>query len=200
MVVSSHSKVLKVAHGNRGSRIPSPPVVSAKGFPSPISTPKKNGRTRSYTHATLPPLRTMLQTTYQLPILLLALLCPIANAEIPPIAKRAACEEKSWKPDDGKAEYTRPANDTQILVRGISGPVSLQITGPRLQSFTASMDISFADAASLAWASISPRRCRTRACLRSLCRRARTATGGLLRTCCARQVSVLCYKVRFGAG
>jgi len=148
----------------------------------------------------LPPFNTMLQTTYQLPILLLALLCPIANAEIPPIAKRAACEEKSWKPDDGKAEYTRPANDTQILVRGISGPVSLQITGPRLQSFTASMDISFADAASLAWASISPRRCRTRACLRSLCRRARTATGGLLRTCCARQVSVLCYKVRFGAG
>jgi len=149
MVVSSHSKVLKVAHGNRGSRIPSPPVLSAKGFPSPLSTPKKNGRTRSYTHATLPPLRTMLQTTYQLPILLLALLCPIANAEIPPIAKRAACEEKSWKPDDGKATYTRPANDTQILVRGISGPVSLQITGPRQQSFTASMDISFADAAAL---------------------------------------------------
>ena len=97
----------------------------------------------------LPPFNTMLQTTYQLPILLLALFCHIANAEIPPIAKRVACEEKSWKPDDGKATYTRPANDTQILVRGISGPVSLRITGPRLQSFTASMDISFADAASL---------------------------------------------------
>ncbi|KAG7289148.1 hypothetical protein NEMBOFW57_005511 [Staphylotrichum longicolle] len=64
------------------------------------------------------------------------------------IAKRA-CEAKSWKPDDGKAEYSRPANNTQVLIRGVSGPVSLQITAPRLQSFTASMDISFSDAVSL---------------------------------------------------
>ncbi|KAK4040839.1 hypothetical protein C8A01DRAFT_35114 [Parachaetomium inaequale] len=73
---------------------------------------------------------------------------PTPLADRGPKAKRS-CDDGSWRADDGKAEYTRPADNTQIVARGVAGPGSVEITSTRSQSFTTSMNIGFADILSL---------------------------------------------------
>ncbi|KAK4207877.1 hypothetical protein QBC37DRAFT_444238 [Rhypophila decipiens] len=52
------------------------------------------------------------------------------------------CEEGSWNQQE---EYTRPADNTQIVSRNAVGPGTIEITASRTQSYTTSMNIGFAD-------------------------------------------------------
>lgn len=63
-------------------------------------------------------------------------------------AKRA-CDADSWIPDDHRAEYTRPANGTQIMRAAVSGPAAIYITKTRSQSSTTSTDLTSEDIVSL---------------------------------------------------
>ncbi|KAK3301862.1 uncharacterized protein B0T15DRAFT_544888 [Chaetomium strumarium] len=65
------------------------------------------------------------------------------------VKSKRSCQQNSWRADEGRAEYTRPADGTQILLRAVRGPGQFQITETRSQSFTTSMDIGFADVLSL---------------------------------------------------
>jgi hypothetical protein len=65
------------------------------------------------------------------------------------LKSKRSCEPNSWKADEGRAEYSRPADGTQILLRSIRGPGQFQITETRSQSFTTSLNIGFADILSL---------------------------------------------------
>lgn len=65
------------------------------------------------------------------------------------ITPRSRCDANSWKPNPGKDEYTRPADNTQIVHPAVSGPGEFSITQSRTQTFTTSMSIGFADILSL---------------------------------------------------
>ncbi|CAM1509817.1 Fc.00g001520.m01.CDS01 [Cosmosporella sp. VM-42] len=60
---------------------------------------------------------------------------------------RQSCKKNSWVPDAGKEDYTRPADNTQIVLSGVSGPGSITITHTRSQSWTTTIgaDFGFAD-------------------------------------------------------
>lgn len=62
---------------------------------------------------------------------------------------RSSCSENSWTADDGYSEYTRPANNTQIVKISVAGPADQQISTTRSQSFTTTMNLGFADVLSL---------------------------------------------------
>ncbi|KAH6641071.1 hypothetical protein F5144DRAFT_481645 [Chaetomium tenue] len=62
---------------------------------------------------------------------------------------RSSCSENSWTADDGYSEYTRPADNTQIVKTSVAGPADQQISTTRSQSFTTSMNLGFADVLSL---------------------------------------------------
>ncbi|KAH6626515.1 hypothetical protein B0J18DRAFT_425017 [Chaetomium sp. MPI-SDFR-AT-0129] len=65
------------------------------------------------------------------------------------LTTRSRCETNSWKPNAGQDEYTRPADNTQIVHPAVSGPGEFAITQSRTQTFTTSMSIGFADILSL---------------------------------------------------
>ena len=74
-----------------------------------------------------------------------------AQPAVDQLSKRSSCKKNSWVPDAGKEDYTRPADNTQIVLAGVSGPGSVTITHERSQSWTSSMgaNIGFADILSL---------------------------------------------------
>ncbi|KAF7563715.1 hypothetical protein G7046_g414 [Stylonectria norvegica] len=75
----------------------------------------------------------------------------VADAPLDQVVKRSRCKSNSWIPNPGQEEYTRPADDTQIVMTGVSGPGSVTITKSRSQgwSSTVGVDIGFADILSL---------------------------------------------------
>lgn len=62
---------------------------------------------------------------------------------------KRSCDKGSWKADPGKEEYPRPADGPQIFFNMVAGPAERQISKARSQSWTASMNIGFADVLSL---------------------------------------------------
>jgi hypothetical protein len=58
---------------------------------------------------------------------------------------------KSWVPDAGKEDYTKPADHPQRVYDTVSGPSDITITDERSQSWTRTMEMSlgFADVISL---------------------------------------------------
>ncbi|KAM7214989.1 hypothetical protein V8F06_009666 [Rhypophila decipiens] len=60
-----------------------------------------------------------------------------------PLKKRSC--DAGWEPVEGKEDYTRPADNTQIVAREVTGPGEITIAETREQSFTTTMNLGFAD-------------------------------------------------------
>ncbi len=65
---------------------------------------------------------------------------------VSPLTKRG-CDKNSWKKERGP--YTRPADNTQIVLNGVRGPGKFAITASRSQTWSSSLSIGFADVISL---------------------------------------------------
>ncbi|KAI7088224.1 hypothetical protein KC356_g3517 [Hortaea werneckii] len=55
---------------------------------------------------------------------------------------RSNCEEGSWVADPNRDDYTRPADNTQVVLTGVSGPQTVKITTTRSQSWTSTLGAS----------------------------------------------------------
>lgn len=55
---------------------------------------------------------------------------------------RSNCEEGSWVADPNRDDYTRPADNTQVVLTGVAGPQTVRITKTRSQSYTSTLGAS----------------------------------------------------------
>jgi hypothetical protein len=86
-------------------------------------------------------------STHRSPLPQIATLPTVVSARS--LQPRSSCSENSWTADEGYSEYTRPADNTQIVKTSVAGPADQQISVTRSQSFTTSMNLGFADILSL---------------------------------------------------